>query len=106
MVHQLEVGFQTGDMADIHGVVVAVGGFAERDALLALDALHCLAGVGIAAVVDDGFRGELRKLVERFDDVLHRAEVVQMVGVDVQQNSDVRIEFPGTCPRIRMPRRS
>lgn len=93
VVHQLEVGLQTGNVADVSRVVVAFRRFAEGDAFLALNALHRFAGVGIAAVVDDCFRGELCKLVERLDDVFYRAEVVQMICVNVQQHSDVRIQF-------------
>ena len=63
-VHQLEVGFQTGNVADICGIIVTVRSFAEGDAFLAGNALHSFAGVGIAAVVDNCLGGQLCELVE------------------------------------------
>ena len=74
------------------GEVVVVSALAEGDDLLVktLDSLH---GVGVAAVYYKLAGGLLRKGAEALDDVLKRAEVVEVVGVNVEYHCRVGREF-------------
>ena len=79
-------------MHDVFGIVVVGGGIAEgEDALI--KAGDGFLGIQVIAVDDKDLGGLFGKLPEGGDEVLHGLEVIQMVGVDVQDHGDIGIEL-------------
>ena len=92
LVHDVELGVCT-DKLDVLGVDVSVGMQAEGDDL-GLDVLYDIHGVGIVMVCDDVavLRHSRGKLMEGVLHIVQILEEIEMVGLNVQHDSDRRMQ--------------
>ena len=90
---QVIAGVPAVGVDDVFGVIVVVLPHAEGQHLLARYSLNRFAGVGVLAVIDDRLGCHLCKLMVGGDDVVHRLKIFHVVGVDVEDDRDVRVQL-------------
>ena len=92
LVHQIEFLVGALDISEICGIVVVGLSEAKGDHRQG-DVLDRVEDVLVVAVDDQCAGGQVTELVERFLDIVERLEVVEVIGVDVEDHGDIRIEF-------------
>ena len=92
-VVQIIQGMSAIDVADVAGVVVVVLPHAKGQQLDSFDSLHSAAAVGIIPVVDDRLGRHRSKAVVGIQNMVHRFKIFHMVGIDIEDHRNVRMEF-------------
>ena len=82
-----------GEVLDLHRTVIHTLAASEGNHLLALDTLNCLEGIGVVAVVNDGLACHRSEGMEGLDDVFEGAEVVEVIGIDIQDDGGIGFEL-------------
>ena len=92
LVHEVKFFISAHDVAQVGGIVVIGLAEAEGDRRQ-IYVLQRLQHILIVAVDDEGVGGQVTELVEGLFDIIQRFEVVEVVGVDIEDDRDVGREL-------------
>ena len=92
MITEIKLRINAAWMDNVFRIIIVPFPASEGDELI-LQAGNGDLCVGIVAVCDDAFGRHLCKFMEGMNQIGHRFEVIKVIGVDIKDNGDVRVQL-------------